>query len=451
MNVVLVLIDSLRKDHVGAYGNDWIETPNLDALTKESLRFTRAYPESIPSIPARRGIHTGLRSFPFRGWELSNVTEEDVALWGWEPIPEEQTTLAEILGERGYYNLFVTDTLHQFRASYNFHRGFNVYEWVRGQERDLFRPQTPASKKKIEGALLEGPNAAHAEEIMLQYYANTMGRESEEDWFSPRVFGKGMELLEAAKAGSDETGQPFFLVVDNYDPHEPWDPPEEYVNLYSDGYEGPEPVTSSSGPSDWMTEAQRDRMEALYSGEVTLMDRWLGRFLDKMEELQLFEDTLLVVLSDHGHAFGEHGYAGKVPAALYPELTDIVFMMRHPEGKMAGETSDFFALTHDVAPTILGALGVEPLQEMQGADLSVLFDGGRPAPRGYVTAGYHDNAFARDERYAMFAKTNGSEPHLFDLSSDPKMNRNIAGSNPDVVKRMWNDYVMKDAGGPMPS
>ena len=68
MNVVLVIVDSLRKDHVGAYGNDWIQTPNLDALAKDGLLFTRAYPEALPSIPARRGIHTGFRSFPFRGW-----------------------------------------------------------------------------------------------------------------------------------------------------------------------------------------------------------------------------------------------------------------------------------------------------------------------------------------------------------------------------------------------
>ena len=451
MNIVLVIIDSLRKDHVGVYGNDWIKTPNLDALSKESLRFTRAYPEAIPSIPARRGIHTGLRSFPFRGWELSNVTEEDVALWGWEPIPEEQTTLAEILGEGGYYNMFVTDTLHQFRASYNFHRGFHVYEWIRGQERDLFRPQTPASKKKIEGVLLQGPNAAHAEEIMLQYYANTLGRQREEDWFSPRVFGKGMQLLEAAKAETDERGQPFFLVVDNYDPHEPWDPPEEYTNLYSDGYDGPEPVTSSSGRSDWMTEAQRNRMEALYSGEVTLMDHWLGNFLEKMGELDLFEDTLLVLLSDHGHAFGEHGFAGKVPEALYPELTDIAFMVRHPEAKLADETRDFFASTHDVAPTILGFLGIEAAGQMQGEDLSVLFRGGQPAPREHFTVGYHNNVFARDERYAMFAKNDGSGPHLFDLELDPVMDENIAQGNPDVVKRMYNDYVLRDAGGPLPS
>ena len=449
MNVVLVLIDSLRKDHIGVYGNDWIKTPNMDALSKESLRFTRAYPEAMPSIPARRGIHTGMRSFPFRGWELTNVTEEDVALWGWEPIPEEQTTLAEILDEAGYQTLLVTDTLHQFRASYNFHRGFRVYEWVRGQERDLFRPRTPATDGRIEETLVGGPNASHAEEIMLQYFANTATREREEDWFAPRVFAKGRDLLTAsAEAPGD---QPFFLVVDAYDPHEPWDPPEEYTNLYSEGYEGKEPFTSSSGPSDWLTEAQLERMRALYAGEVTMMDRWLGRFLDRMGELNLFEDTLLILLSDHGHAFGEHGYAGKVPEALYPELTDIAFMIRHPEGKMAGETSDYFASTHDVAPTILGFLGIEAPRPMQGADLSVFFGGGRPAPRGHVTAGYHNNVFARDERYAMFARNDRTGTHLFDLEADPNMDENIAAENPDVMDGMWNDYVLGDAGGPMPS
>ncbi len=81
-------------------------------------------------------------------------------------------------------------------------------------------------------------------------------------------------------------------------------------------------------------------------------------------------DTLLVLLSDHGHAFGEHGYAGKVVTALYPELTDIAFMIRHPEGRRAGETSDFFAQTHDVAPTVLGHLGIESPGPMQGADLA---------------------------------------------------------------------------------
>jgi arylsulfatase A-like enzyme len=449
LNVVLMIIDSLRKDHVGAYGNGWIKTPNLDALAKESLVFTHAYPESIPSIPARRGIHTGFRSFPFRGWELGNVTEDDVALWGWEPIPEEQTTLAEILLEQDYQTLFVTDTLHQFRASYSFHRGFRVFEWVRGQERDLFVPRSPSTDRRIEETLIGGPNAAHAEEIMLQYFANTQDRRSEEDWFAPRVFGKGARLLEAVANLPDR--QPFFLVVDAYDPHEPWDPPRKYVEMYSDPYQGPEPYLPSSGPSDWMTKAQLERMHALYSGEVTMMDAWLGRFLDKMDEMGLDEDTLLILLSDHGHAFGEHGYAGKVVNALYPELTDIAFMMRHPESKRAGETSDFFAQTHDVAPTVLGQLGIGPPEPMQGRDLSVLFDGNEPDGRPYLTAGYHDHAFARDRRHAMFARNDGAEAHLFDLKEDPMMDKDIAEANPEVIKRMWNGYVMKDAGRPLPS
>ncbi len=443
MNVILVIIDSLRKDHVGAYGNPWIKTPNLDALAKESLRFTRAYPESIPSIPARRAIHTGLRSFPFRGWH--KWSEDDVGLRGWQPIPRNQTTLAEILEDEGYNNLFVTDTLHQFRPFYDMHRGFGVFHFIRGQERDFYRPRTQASSKKIDGVLIGGPSADHAEDIMLQYLANTMGREREEDWFAPQVFMKGMEFLEAASGT-----QPFFLVVDNYDPHEPWDPPEKYISLYDTGYDGLEPLTSSSGRSDWLTARQLERMHARYSAEVTMMDAWLGRFLNKMSELNLFENTFLLLLSDHGHAFGEHGYAGKVPAALYPELTDITYLIRHPEGKGAGQTSDFYASTHDVAPTILGAIGKEVPDAMDGQDLSVLFDGGQSQERAHFTLGYDEYVWTRDDRYVMVSRNDGSGAKLFDLTDDSDMNDDIAGSNQEVVKRMWNDYVLKDAGGPLP-
>jgi hypothetical protein len=87
---------------------------------------------------------------------------------------------------------------------------------------------------------------------------------------------------------------------------------------------------------------------------------------------------------------------------------------------------------------------------MQGQDLAVLLDGGDPEqPREHFTAGYHDHVWARDQDYAMFATSNGSEPHLFDLRDDPEMKKNIAGSNADIVKRMYDDYLVKDAGGPI--
>jgi hypothetical protein len=146
------------------------------------------------------------------------------------------------------------------------------------------------------------------------------------------------------------------------------------------------------------------------------------------------EDTLLLVLADHGVALGEHGYTGKPYGALWPELTDIPFFIRHPEGHGAGQTSDYYASTHDVAPTILGALGLQPLEQMDGEDLNVLLE--------YV--------WARDDRYVMFSVNDRSDPRLYDLRSDPDMDKNIAADNPDIVKRMFNKYILEDAGGPLP-
>ena len=121
-------------------------------------------------------------------------------------------------------------------------------------------------------------------------------------------------------------------------------------------------------------------MHARYSAEVTMTDHWLGHFLDKAQGLGILDNTMLIVLSDHGHAFGEHGYAGKVASALYPELMDTFFFIRHPGGKGAGERSDHYASTHDVAPTILGSMGVGRHPQMEGQDLSVRArrEGARP-------------------------------------------------------------------------
>src|SRR5215213_7255997 len=113
MNVILIILDSLRKDHVGVYGSDRVKTPSLDALATQSLRFTQPYPESIPTIPARRAIHTGLRTWPFRNWIPPKG--ETFFPAGWQPIPEEQTTLSEILSTQGYNTLLVTDTHHLFK------------------------------------------------------------------------------------------------------------------------------------------------------------------------------------------------------------------------------------------------------------------------------------------------------------------------------------------------
>lgn len=440
MNVIVVIIDSLRKDHVGAYGNGWIQTPNIDALAKDSLRFEQAHPESIPTIPARRAIHTGIRSWPFQKWEPP--PGQDWILYGWQPIPKDQITLSEILQGEGYRTMLVTDTWHQFAPFFDFHRGFDLFNFIRGQEKDAYKPNWTVPDKKLEGILFGGGKGAHMRDVMRQYIANTASYEREEDWFSPQVFSKAGEVLEAAS----KDGQPFFMVVDSYDPHEPWHPSEEHLSLYDEGYKGLEPRTSSNSDSGWLTKAQLKRMQALYSGETTMSDKWLGGFLKKMDDLKLRDNTMLVLLSDHGFAFGEHGVAGKVPYALYPELTDIVFMIRHPKGKQAGKSSDYYASTHDVAPTILGALGIKQPQPMEGVDLNPLLDGKQPdQKREHFTLAYHDHVSARDGDYVMVSLSDGTDARLHDLSKDPHMKEDVSGKHPEIVRRMYNDYVQKDA------
>jgi arylsulfatase A-like enzyme len=442
VNVILVILDSLRKDHIGVYGNDWIETPHLDALARESLRFTRAYPESLPTLCARRAIHTGMRTWPFRNFvRLPGETFQPA---GWQPIPEVQITVSEILFASGYSTAMYADTQPLFHPSMNFQRGFGVFEWLRGQERDRFRPKVGVPQEQIRQKTVPGNDVRMVDKVR-QYLANTQDRKTEEDWFAPRLFTRGMDFLEHAGEG-----EPFFLVLDSFDPHEPWDPPEKYVSLYSDDYQGRDPIVPNYSRSDWIDARELKRMKALYAGEVTMVDHWLGRFLDKMESTGRMDDTLLLVMADHGVAHGEHGYTGKPENVLWPEVTDIPFLIRHPEGKGAGKTSDYFASTHDVAPTILGVLGIEPQLKMDGQDLSPLLEGSEPGPRPHFTLGYNQHVWTRDEKYAMFCINNRSQARLYDLRSDPGMDKNIAGGNRDIVKRMFDDYILEDAGGPLP-
>jgi arylsulfatase A-like enzyme len=192
-------------------------------------------------------------------------------------------------------------------------------------------------------------------------------------------------------------------------------------------------------------------MRALYAGEVTMMDRWLGKFIERAHELGVMERTLLLVVSDHGHLLGEHGYTGKPPYALYPELTDTVLMVRHPKGEGAGKSSDFYASTHDVAPTILGFLGVEQPEPMDGQDLAPILQGKDPQrPRDHITQGYYRYLCCRDDHRVMFCRTDGADAHLFDAVNDVDQRRDLAEAEPETVKMMFEEYAQKDAAGRLP-
>ena len=198
MNAVLVILDSLRKDHIGAYGSDRVRTPNLDAFAGESFRFTRAYPESLPTICARRAIHTGLRTFPFRNRvELPGETFQPA---GWQPIPEDQVTLSETLVAQGYNTALYSDTQPMFHPSMNFQRGFRVFDWIRGQERDRYRPKSMAPEDVVERNTVPGNDEAMVSKVQ-QYVANTRDRERGGGLLRPARLRQGDGVHGALRGG----------------------------------------------------------------------------------------------------------------------------------------------------------------------------------------------------------------------------------------------------------
>src|SRR5215203_4970112 len=134
-------------------------------------------PEAMPTLPVRRAIHTGMRTWPTLP-----------PYFGWKPIPTGQTTVAEILSKEGFGTYLVTDTYVQFRPGMNFGRGFGTYQRIRGQERDTYKDPSSISEEEMRRRYLilgEGNKAR-------QYLANVQGRRGEEDWFAPRVFSDAM-------------------------------------------------------------------------------------------------------------------------------------------------------------------------------------------------------------------------------------------------------------------
>jgi len=443
MNVVLVIIDTLRQDHVGCYGNKWIKTTYLDSLAKESVLFTHAYPGSLATLQVRRVLQTGCRIFPF-------VDHKDykgnffIGTPGWGPVSEERDTIAEILQNHGYRTAFITDTYHQFKPSMNFHRGFDEWTWIRGQERDPYRSGPSPSLNEVLNYIPESLRMEGFIDFHRKYLTNVSDRHYEEDYFPARLFKEGVRWLER-----NQDAKKFFLVLDSFDPHEPWDSPTSYRKIYDPDDDTIDFLSSLYGPADQVKPRILKRLRANYAGEVTLVDHWLGYFLHKMRSFGLMDNTLIAVISDHGHCIGEHNLVGKQGHPMTREICDLVLMIRHPGGEGAGSTCDSLIYNFDLPRTILARLGVEPVNPMDGKDIWPLALGKGKKLYDHVTCAWGPFVMVRDKSWWYNAYLWGESPLLYDLKNDPWLKKNIARENPDVCERMKR-LAIADAGGEVP-
>jgi arylsulfatase A-like enzyme len=452
MNLILVILDSLRKDCVSAYGStigrEWfgkeVQTPSLDQFAETAVTFTHAFPESLPTLPFRRAIHTGRRAFPFQNyrptkWDL-------VYLPGWQPIDEDVDTLAEALARSGYRTGYITDCLPTFQPSTNFHRGFHHWHFIRGQQQDRWQSLSCGEHVDLSRYFVSAKHEAGLKQAITQYAANISTRRSEEDWFAPQVFRLASRWLEE---NADQT--PFFLMIDSFDPHEPWDPPEHYVERYNPGYSGKNPIHPMYTAQPWCTESELTQLRANYCGEVTMVDRWLGRFLEKINDLGLRANTGVVIISDHGHSLGDRGVSGKIPACQHQELVELVLMMRHPEGVGGGQASDMFVYNLDVVATLAAWAGIDLITD--GLNLTPLTEGDSWEDRPFVTGAFDSWVTYQDRAFKLIRRIDdaddASSAKLYDLQQDPQEKNNIARKEPGLVEELYQ-RILRDAGGNIP-
>jgi len=427
MNYIMICLDSLRQDHIGAYDGK-AKTPNMDRLAQESAVFSRMRSESLPTVPVRNALSTGVRVFP---WEEGRGRYKGIPIRhkGWLPLHERDVTIAEHLLERDYVTGMVIDTYHLMKPCMNFHRGMKSFNFIRGQEYDHWKsaPLPPGALDRY----VPDDCPKRRLEVITQYMQNQQGLEGEEGRQPARVFAEAMEWLEG-NAGQEK----FYLWVDSFDPHEPWDVPQEFVDLYDPGYEGMEWIYPNVLHYNDMTDAERQHCKALYAAEVTLVDKWLGKFLDKIDELGLRENTLVVLLSDHGKIVGERNNFGMDRNDSGRFLYDVPLMVRHPEAIGAGQRFDQWVYNIDVTATALDVLGEEPMRGMDGQSFWPLVTGEKERLHDYCVCSYGDIACVWQDDFIYLRDGYVKTDSLYNAWEDPEHKNDLSEQMLDAKAEM---------------
>lgn len=387
MNVIVVLCDTLRRDHCGPYTGGralnacwsgeappWsIPTPNMERLAARGVVFDNCYNGSTPCMPARRDIYTGRLEFLRRGWGPLEEDDSDLPrLVSGPPNRSIKWSLAQ--GHKISY--FITDHFHMWeQGSGNYHMGYSGFDFVRGCEADAWYT-APVEFDHPEGDRL------HKTE---RHWRNVHHvRRSENDYFCAQVFTRAADWLR-----QNRTHRDFFLHLDVFDPHEPWDPPEDVLKMFDPKGYDVKGVTASPPYAPWretLSDEQFNAYRARYAAKVAFLDRQMGRLFDVMDELGLWDDTLLILTTDHGTFNGDHGRIGKGQTHQFDALGHIPFVAAHPRLAHGERRTELVQLV-DIFPTVLEAVGKPVPDGIHGKSILPLFEKPDPRFRDYALSG----------------------------------------------------------------
>ncbi len=416
-NLIVIIADTFRADHLGCYGSTRIKTPYLDKFAKESVLFANASAEGLPTIPCRRVYHTGKSVLPESKWQ---------------PLAKTDVTFAEVLGRRGFTTGFIVDTYHHFKPDYNFHRGFDSWHWVRGQETDRWKsgPKEKFDPKKHMPAHLWNERY---DRNMRQYLMNTQDRKGEKDYFCAQSCIAAMSWLE-----KNVSSKPFMLWIDMFDPHEPWDAPPRFQKMYRDEYPYERYMFGYGVRNKDIRPDDLPVIRDLYAAEVTFSDYCIGQLLKRIDDMGLMDDTVIAFSTDHGTHLGEEGCVQKTPALLNACVTRIPLIIKHPDAGFTGKRVEGLVSAVDFMPTFLSLLGVDEYKNMDGEDMWKLVTGEAQSIHDNVYTVFQNFGAIHNLNWHYFqnirGKSTGKGPCLYDLKNDPKQAKNVIKEFPEIAR-----------------
>ncbi|MFT4541309.1 MAG: arylsulfatase A-like enzyme [Planctomycetota bacterium] len=418
-NVLLISIDTLRADHLSCYGYERATSPNIDALADEGFLFERALSTSSWTLPAHLSLFTGLPVSAHGVCDDRLWTRHDSA---GQPIsaPLRGRFLSDELNEAGYRNAGFYSWKY-LDEQFGFGSGFE--DWERFGHSLFSHPVTGREFERLRAAndidALKALAAAHPELPT-------------EDGVpcSDKVVDRALAWLDGVEESDD-----FFLFVHLFDVHDPYVPPEPFDRKFDADYQGPidgrRVTTADSSIRGDMPAADLQHLIALYDGGISWVDSQVGRLIEGLRAKGLDENTLIILTSDHGEEFFEHGHKTH-RRQLFLESIQVPLIIRWPAKYTQPKRIPGTVGIVDVAATIYAAAGIETNVPTAGEDLIELAQ--RETPRGTRTylsemqlfAGSavpeRQLALAKDDDFAFLQATGGAAWHIreFDLSTDPR-------------------------------
>jgi len=348
MKAIMIMYDSLNRHYLPNYGSDLAKMPNFKRLGERTVTFDNCYVGSLPCMPARRELHTGRLNFLHRGWT---------------PLEPFDDSMPEILKQNGVYSHIISDHQHYWEdGGATYHNRYTSWEIVRGQEGDPWK----GDLRPVEGSTNFGlqPKVPFLQNIRRQDLVNRRYMKSEADFPQAQVFNNGLEFMETNKDADN-----WFLQIETFDPHEPFFTPDEYKELYREDNE--EAFEYDWPPYGPLTEEPEfvSNVKKKYLALLSMCDKYMGKFLDKMDELDMWKDTMVIVNTDHGYLLGEHLWWSKTIMPTYNEIAHTPLFIWDPRSKIKNERRKALVQTIDLAPTLLDFFGLSPTPDMQGYPL----------------------------------------------------------------------------------